>query len=727
MSLVWWRLDFPRGLDPLAVVRLMRTLAMRPRRGLIRWSDPVVFELHLGTNGPTWWIATTPALSDWLEAQLASTVATVAAAPTEERPPLPDGRAVELRVRSPRRPLRIDLPADSANAMLAISGELENGERIVLQWLVGTWLPRHVPKPSTAAEGGLLADLADLVVEEQLDFRDARALERKQTEAVFGCVGRIAADAERANRQDLLLQRAVGALQLVREPGAGFSRRLLPSSWVRTGMREFRMPFVDWSCPLNASELASLVMWPIEGVAAGDVGFLRQRLLAPAPSVFVPRDRTTGSQLRIIGEATHPASKGYVQLDARSALQHLHVIGPTGGGKSTLLARLALQDVSAGRSVVVIEPKGDLVSDLLDRIPADGHHRVVLLDPTDETHAVGINVLAGSNPDLAVDRVVNVLHHLYAAFWGPRTADILHAGLLSLARAGGYTLVDLPVLLTNPIFRRRVRGTTPADPALAQFWSWYDGLGDRERDTVIGPAMNKLRAFTLRSSVRDLLGQADPRFGWDQLFDTPTVLLVNLAKGRLGPGSASLLGALVISQLWNAVLERSRIAPDRRRPAMVYIDEFQDYTRLPTDLGDALAQARGLGVGFTLAHQHLAQLTPDLRAAVLNNARSRVVFQTGDDAAALAKALGSPLSADDLRDVDAHHAYASLVGAGSVTNPASIRTLALPDPLGTAEQHRAISRTEYGADRASVRDELERRWGSVGNTDGPIGGRRKSS
>jgi type IV secretory pathway TraG/TraD family ATPase VirD4 len=337
----------------------------------------------------------------------------------------------------------------------------------------------------------------------------------------------------------------------------------------------------------------------------------------------------------VLARSTHPAHPGYLTLGPRDATQHLHVIAPTGAGKSTLLANLALQDIAAGRSVTVVEPKGDLIADLLDRIPADRQGDVVLLDPTDTNHPLGLNVLAGRDQELVVDQLVGVLHALYAAHWGPRTQDILHAGLLTLALAGGYTFIDLPVLLTDPSLRRRLVPKVQTHPALGPFWAWFEALSDGDRLTATGPVMNKVRSFTLRGATRNLLGQAAPTFDMSRSFARRQLLLVNLAKGRLGPETSQLLGALVLAQLWQAILGRGAIEPAKRHPAMVYVDEFQDYVRLPTDLGDALAQARGLGVGLTLAHQHLAQLGPDMRSAVLSNARSRVVFQSGDDAPTL--------------------------------------------------------------------------------------------
>ena len=119
------------------------------------------------------------------------------------------------------------------------------------------------------------------------------------------------------------------------------------------------------------------------------------------------------------------------RLSARNALQHLHVLGPTGTGKSTLLANLITQDIADGRAVVVIEPKGDLVDDVLARIPAERQDDVVVLDPSDSA-PVGLNPLAthGRRPDLVADAVLAIFKQIYGRAVGPRSQDILYAGLL---------------------------------------------------------------------------------------------------------------------------------------------------------------------------------------------------------------------------------------------------------------------------------------------------------
>jgi type IV secretory pathway TraG/TraD family ATPase VirD4 len=410
------------------------------------------------------------------------------------------------------------------------------------------------------------------------------------------------------------------------------------------------------------------------------------------------------------------------------SLQHLHVLGPTGVGKSTLLLNLITQDIAAGRGVVVIDPKGDLVEEVLRRVPERRQDDVVVLDPADEQRPVGLNVLRGGNrpAELIADQVLAVFHDLYRENWGPRTQDILHAALLTLADKPGMTLCALPVLLSNARFRREAVAALTDEVALKPFWAWFENLSEGERQQAIAPVMNKLRAFVLRPRMRAVIGQADPAFDIHSVFSERKVVLMSLAKGLLGPEAAALLGSLAVSQLWQAALGRVRVPANKRTPVMVYIDEFQDYLHLPTDLADVLAQARGLGMGLTLAHQHLAQLPAGLRSAVLANARSRVCFQLGNEDARLIAATSTEVEAQDLQSLGRYEVYASLVSGSNVTPLASGRTLEPSPPTSDAAAIRAHSRNGYGRDLHSVEAELAALVAGGSTADErPIGKRRR--
>jgi hypothetical protein len=627
--------------------------------------------------------------------------------------------SVELRLTDPLRELRTDGAEGASSALLASLQPLSAGERVVVQWVIGPGVMRPVPEPVRGRQVSVIGRTLSREVEPPEERTARQAARTKQTAPILHAVGRVEVEASTRERSGHLLWRVMTVLRSVQAPGVTLRRRLLPQGWIARRAGEARTPLLGVPARLNARELLAVLGWPLAGVQSAALSFAGGRQLPPSGSI-----PTRG---RVIGEATYPGAERPVAVSVRDSLLHLHVIGPTGVGKSTILCNLILQDLAAGRGAVVLDTKGDLLNDVLDRVPPRRLDDVVVLDPTDELRPVGLNPLARSgDAELIADQVVGTLHRLYAAFWGPRTQDILHASLLTLASRPGLTLCELPVLLTNLGFRRELVATLHDDVALKPFWAWYESLSDGERTQALGPVMNKLRAFLLRRRLRNVIGQAEPRFSVSEVLERKKVLLVSLAKGVLGSEAASLLGSLVVAQCWQAIQSRAAISPEQRAPVFVYLDEFQDYLALPLDLADVLAQARGFGVGLVLAHQHLGQLPAHVRQAVLGNARSRVVFQTStDDAAALARALGRSLSPDDLQDLPAFEAYARLCGDGQATDVCSLRTLPLPHALGTASDVRERSRQSYGHDRAEIEAAIRARRSM--QTDAPVGRRRRTA
>jgi hypothetical protein len=388
----------------------------------------------------------------------------------------------------------------------------------------------------------------------------------------------------------------------------------------------------------------------------------------------------------------------------------MYLLGPTGVGKSTTLGQLVLADARAGRGAVLIDSKGDLVDDVLARLPEERLADVVVLDPADDQHPVGLNPLQGaaSEAPLLADRLVNIFRQLYGENLGPRSEDILHASLLTLASAGNQTMAALPLLLTNASFRRRIVSGLDDPLGVGSFWQWYEAISEAERRQAVSPLMNKLRAFLLRPAMRRMLGQTHPRFSVRQVFTERKLLLVSLSKGQLGPETAQLFGALLLNEVWQQTLTRSQIAPQKRHPVLLAVDEFQEYLRLPTPLPDVFAAARSYGLALAVANQHLDQLTPDVRAAVLGNAGSRVIFRLNEvDAAQLARD-SQTLTADDFRGLGAYEAYVSLMANGERTPYASARTRAFGKPLREPQAVREVSGQRWGRPASEVDAELRR-------------------
>jgi TraM recognition site of TraD and TraG len=334
----------------------------------------------------------------------------------------------------------------------------------------------------------------------------------------------------------------------------------------------------------------------------------------------------------------------------------------------------------------------------------------VLLDPEERAAPPALNPLDGEDPDLAVDHLVGILHRIWIAHWGPRIDDVLRASLLTLLRRPGATLTDIPRLLGDPGFRRPYLQGLDDPVGLGGFWAWYEQQSPAAQAQMVGPIMTRLRAFLLRSFVRDVVGAASSSFDMGQVLDGG-VCLVRVPKGLLGDDTARLLGSFVVARVWQAATARARHGQRLRQPASLYVDECQNFLTLPYRFEELLPEARGYGLALHLAHQHLGQLPRELHDALSANARTKVYFTCSpEDARALERHTQPQLGAYDLSHLGAYQAAVRLLASGSELPACTIRTRPLPPAIaGRAAQARAAARARFGRTRPQRRAEVLRR------------------
>ncbi|MEV2279479.1 type IV secretion system DNA-binding domain-containing protein [Nocardiopsis sp. NPDC049922] len=451
--------------------------------------------------------------------------------------------------------------------------------------------------------------------------------------------------------------------------------------------------FLGYGFLLTSSELAGVAHLPTDATVPG---LVRAGARPAAPSPAVPRG---GENARVIGDADAGIHRP-VAVGVAESRQHTHILGKTGSGKSTLLANMVLQDAEAGRAGLVIDPRGDLVTDILARLPEHAVDRVVLFDPDDKALPPRLNLLQGGDPDFVSDTVVGIFRRIYSDYWGPRTDDILRAATLTLTRAQdpALTLGHIPRLLADDTLRGEVMGKVTArsgdDEALKDFWGWYSGLTVSARSAVTGPVLNKLRTALLRRWVRQVVASGPSTIDLPSLFDSGHLVLLRLPKGRLGEDTSSLIGSFALAATWQAVTARIHIPEHQRQDLCAFIDESQNFLNLPGSLEDMLAEARGYRLGLTLAHQELGQLPADLRKAVSANARTKVYFTASpDDAASLCQHTLPVLGAYDLTNLGAYQAAVRPLVGAKEQGAATVRTRPLPPGIrGRATQVRKAAR-----------------------------------
>lgn len=445
----------------------------------------------------------------------------------------------------------------------------------------------------------------------------------------------------------------------------------------------------------------------------------------------LPAPRHVKSLQYPFAETTAPGESVRIGISPIDSLQHTLLLGPTASGKSTAMEAQILAAIHAGRSVLVIDPKGDLVNSVLARIPDSRKDDVVVIDPTSD-RPVGVNPLKKGrrNAGVTADSMLAIFRDLSGEAWGPRTNEVLAAALTTLAHYPGATLVMLPSLLTDDRFRARVLKHVQDPLGLGSFWDSYQAMSPQQRAQVIAPTMTRLRQFLMRPQLRAVLGQGNPTFDLSDLFTHRRVVLVSLNKGTLGAESAKLLGSLIVGQIWPLILARVSLSPEQRHVVQVFIDEVQDYVAAYDDLDDALSQARGLGVGFTIAHQYRRQLPSETLAGIDANARNKIIFGlNGDDADALAK-QATTLTKEDFTLLPRFGVYANLIQDGQATGWFSARTLPPVPAVRDAVELRMHSAQTYGRNASEVEHEvlqaigLDEKSAPQPHEDEPIGRRR---
>jgi len=473
-----------------------------------------------------------------------------------------------------------------------------------------------------------------------------------------------------------------------------------------------RRPVADPAAVLEARRLDRGFLLPADALAAVATlptdlavpGLDRARATARPAPVAVP---TGGRGTKPLGRAQIGGHA--VALPIVDARQHVHVLGATGSGKSTLMTHLILDDVANRRGVVVIDPKGDLALDVLHRLPAAALDRLVLMDPDQPVGGARLNPLLGSDDDLVVDNIVSIFGKIFARHWGPRIDDVLRVACLTLLRHPDPTLINVPPLLTKKAFRAPLVVGLDDPEGLGGFWEWYDSSPPALRAQVIGPVLARLRAFLLRDFVRTTLGTTRSSFDMGQVLDGG-ILIARLPKGQLGEETAKLMGSFVLGSVWQAATARAQLPETARRDATCYVDESHNVLNLAGSVADMLAEARGYRLSLVLAHQDLAQLPREMLSGISANARNKIYFSCSpEDAKVLARHTLPELDEHDLAHLDAYTAAARLVVNAAPTAAFTVHTNppTPPDP-GRLTQVRAALGARTGQPTAVPR----RRGGS---------------
>ena len=362
----------------------------------------------------------------------------------------------------------------------------------------------------------------------------------------------------------------------------------------------------------------------------------------------------------------------------KDRLSHVYVIGKTGTGKSTLLETLVRQDIDRGEGLTLLDPHGDFVERIAKTIPPHRQNDVIYFNVPDPSQPYGYNPLKGVSPERRTFAAFGMLEVFYKTWgeraWGQRLEHILRNALLALLAQPDATLSDILRLLRDDAFRKAVAGNI-TNRQVRDFWLYeYPKYSSRYQSEAIAPIQSKVGAFLSDPALYTVLTKPQRPIDMRKVMDEGKILLVNLAKGKLGADSSALLGGLLVTSLGLAAFSRADVDEDARREHWIYIDEFQSFTTLA--VANMLSELRKYGVGMILAHQYLQQLGQDILHAVLGNAGTLISFRLGaKDAGFIAKEFEPKFAAVDLLTLPNYHIYLKLLVDGTPSKPFSAVTL----------------------------------------------------
>jgi len=640
-------------------------------------------------------------------------------------------------------PLRVDHRVDPAGQLLAALRAQQPGEGGVIQLVLqapprsassrarsqatrlrsGRGLQPSYGLRALQAVSSLLGEMIDAFtpgsphpMSQQASHRTAdpfslehsKAIEAKAGQPLLAGTVRIGARAATRRRAGGRLGGLLAAFGQFRDLG-GLRRSFEPFCKARLVRC---LPPVKPRLLLSSGEAAALVAVPEESALA-PLSF------AEAPSRTVAPVAQAPSRGLLLGRSDHSGFDRDVRVEPLALLQHTHVLGPTGRGKSTLLLNMTVQAIRSGMGGMVLDPTGELTGNILARVPTERIADVDLLDLGETSRPAALNLLACSpaDGDTQAQAICGIFARLFARFWGPRTEDILRSALTTLLcgrdPAGpAPTLADVLMLLSDPGERSRYRASDPV--ALDVFWRQWQTLSEPARVQALAPLSNKLRALLGNRALRNMLCQPSAPDLTERI-NNGRWLLVSLPQ-TLGEDAADLIGSVLLHRAWQAAQRLGPLAHSDRPPFLFLVDECHRFCHLPQGMANALAQARGYGVGLVLAHQHLAQLSDhELAEAVDANCQTKLCFGLGAaDAKRMAVHFEPRLDAYDLLHLGSHTIACRVLHGAHELPAATATTLPPPKPSRGDTAGAIRGRARAGASqRAAVEAAIHERYGRI--------------
>ncbi len=392
--------------------------------------------------------------------------------------------------------------------------------------------------------------------------------------------------------------------------------------------------------------------------------------------------------------------------------KHVYIIGKTGMGKSTVLENMTIQDIQQGRGVAVVDPHGEYAEKMLDFVPRHRMNDVIYFNPADTGYPVAFNIMervAEDQRHLVSSGLLGVFKKIWPDVWSPRMEYLLANAILALLETPEATLLGVNRMFGEKEFRRRVVAEL-RDPVIKGFWeNEFAKYPEQFMREAVAAIQNKVGQFSSNPLIRNVVGQVESSFDMRQVMDEEKILIINLAKGRIGEENSRLLGAMMVTKLYLTAMGRVDVPEPERKDFYLYVDEFQNFAT--ESFANILSEARKYRLNLTVAHQYIFQMEEMVQHAIFGNVGTIVVFRVGgEDAEILEKEFMPEFVIQDLVNLGFKNIYVKLMIDGITSRPFSAETLApYPRP---EESFRdtivGVSRERHATPRAEVEEKIRR-------------------
>lgn len=693
-SILELRPDRSSEVTPEAMAQVFSSLTSRKSsllKKLLGREEPLVFEIASYDQNTHFFAFIPEELSAYFEGQLAAQYPKVSIITSGD--PLPErirekhaafgGLTLSGPSYLPFKTWREFTEADPLSSVLGTLAKAETGDVMLVQVAVlpagGRW---QAAGTRAISEGVVGSD------GERKAHPKASLIERKISQSGFRVGIRLLAASETAERAKQLLSSlagSFGALTLGDSNSLSFSK---PKFYQKKGFLEAIFErngkYVPGWQVLTVDELATIFHLPTEQqTGVRSVAWGGSLLGEPPENLPVAQNITDEEKAKINFLArtefkNKPTVFGIKKKDRR---RHIYIIGKTGTGKSTLIANMAINDMRNGEGVAVVDPHGDLSEILLDYIPSYRINDVAYLDAAIAAKKpFRMNLFEVKNPEhgeLVASGVVSIFQKLYGYSWGPRLEYILRNTILTLVARPGSTLVDVPKMLTDKGFRNRVVKEL-GDPVLKNFWeNEFEKMGDRLQAEAISPILNKVGQFVSSPTIREIIGYPASTVDLEDAMNNGKIVILNLSQGRLGEDNAALLGAMVITKIQLAAMNRAAVPEAQRKDFYLYVDEFQNFAT--TSFIKVLSEARKYRLNLAVANQYIGQVPEDVQKAIFGNVGTLMSFLVGaEDAQILTREFGQVYKEEDLVGLDNYQIILKLAIDDRSSRPFFAYTLPLP-------------------------------------------------